>query len=47
MVYYLVNPVLSYEAKKASLRKAKTDAIDAFHLHSCWNFCHCLFKIFN
>lgn len=32
IVYYLVNPVLSYEAKKASLRKVKTDAIDAFHL---------------
>ncbi|SDI80781.1 IS110 family transposase [Alteribacillus bidgolensis] len=32
IVYYLVNPVLSYEAKKTSLRKVKTDAIDAFHL---------------
>ncbi|MGG1576046.1 IS110 family transposase [Fictibacillus sp. NRS-1165] len=32
VIYYLVNPVLSYEAKKASLRKVKTDAIDAFHL---------------
>jgi transposase len=32
IIYYLVNPVLSYEAKKASLRKVKTDAIDAFHL---------------
>lgn len=32
IVYYLVNPVLSYEAKKMSLRKVKTDAVDAFHL---------------
>ncbi|MBM7554849.1 IS110 family transposase [Thalassobacillus pellis] len=32
IVYYLVNPVLSYEAKKMSLRKVKTDAIDAFRL---------------
>jgi transposase len=32
IIYYLVNPVLSHEAKKASLRKVKTDAIDAFHL---------------
>lgn len=32
IVYYLVNPVLSHEAKKISLRKVKTDAIDAFRL---------------
>ena len=32
IVYYLVNPVLSHEAKKMSLRKVKTDAIDAFRL---------------
>src|SRR5687767_14285376 len=29
VTYYLVNPVISYEAKKTSLRKVKTDAIDA------------------
>ncbi|MCF6412043.1 IS110 family transposase, partial [Pseudalkalibacillus salsuginis] len=32
IVYYLINPVLSHEAKKMSLRKLKTDAIDAFRL---------------
>ncbi|WP_188455547.1 IS110 family transposase [Virgibacillus oceani] len=32
ITYYLINPVVSYEAKKTSLRKVKTDAIDAFHL---------------
>lgn len=32
IVYYLVNPVLSHEAKKMSLRKVKTDVIDAFRL---------------
>ncbi|MDP5276197.1 IS110 family transposase [Chengkuizengella axinellae] len=32
VTYYLVNPVISYEAKKVSLRKVKTDAIDAYHL---------------
>ncbi|WLD94308.1 IS110 family transposase [Alkalihalobacillus sp. AL-G] len=32
IVYYLINPVLSHEAKKMSLRKVKTDAIDAFRL---------------
>lgn len=33
--YYLfivINPIISYQAKKASLRKVKTDAIDAYHL---------------
>ncbi|AXF56542.1 IS110 family transposase [Salicibibacter kimchii] len=32
ITYYLINPVVSYEAKKTSLRKVKTDAIDAHHL---------------
>jgi len=33
VTYYLVNPVISHEAKKTtSLRKVKTDAIDAYHL---------------
>lgn len=32
IAYYLINPVVSYEAKKTSLRKVKTDKIDAFHL---------------
>ncbi|SEB05271.1 Transposase [Thalassobacillus cyri] len=32
IIYYLVNPILSHEAKKMSLRKVKTDAIDAFRL---------------
>ena len=31
-VYILVNPLLSYNAKKSSLRKVKTDKIDAFRL---------------
>jgi transposase len=31
-VYILVNPLLSYNAKKSSLRKVKTDEIDAFRL---------------
>lgn len=31
-LYIMVNPLLSYQAKKSSLRKVKTDAIDAFHL---------------
>jgi transposase len=31
-LYILVNPLLSYNAKKSSLRKVKTDEIDAFHL---------------
>ncbi|WP_164217330.1 IS110 family transposase [Virgibacillus sp. YIM 98842] len=32
VTYYLINPVVSYEAKKTNLRKVKTDAIDAYHL---------------
>jgi transposase len=32
ITYYLINPVISYEARKTSLRKVKTDKIDAFHL---------------
>ncbi|UJL46057.1 IS110 family transposase [Virgibacillus sp. NKC19-16] len=32
ITYYLINPVVSSEAKKTSLRKVKTDKIDAFHL---------------
>jgi transposase len=31
-LYILINPLLSYQAKKSSLRKVKTDAIDAYHL---------------
>ncbi|WP_338786352.1 IS110 family transposase [Metabacillus sp. FJAT-53654] len=31
-LYIMVNPLLSYQVKKSSLRKVKTDAIDAFHL---------------
>lgn len=31
-LYIMVNPLLSYQAKKSSLRKVKTDAIDAFYL---------------
>jgi transposase len=31
-LYILVNPLLSYNAKKSSLRKVKTDEIDAFRL---------------
>jgi transposase len=30
--YYLVNPVVSYETKKSSLRKVKSDPADARHL---------------
>lgn len=30
--YYLINPVISFEARKTNLRKVKTDKIDAFHL---------------
>lgn len=30
--YILVNPIISYQAKKSSLRKVKTDAIDAYQL---------------
>uniref|UniRef100_UPI0037C1468B IS110 family transposase n=1 Tax=Halobacillus shinanisalinarum TaxID=2932258 RepID=UPI0037C1468B len=32
ITYYLINPVVSYEARKTSLRKVKTDKIDASHL---------------
>ncbi|UOQ91467.1 IS110 family transposase [Halobacillus shinanisalinarum] len=32
ITYYLINPVISHEAKKTSLRKVKTDVIDAFLL---------------
>ncbi|WP_240378020.1 IS110 family transposase [Bacillus piscicola] len=32
ITYYLINPVVSYKAKKTSLRKVKTDKVDAFHL---------------
>ncbi|MGE6753716.1 IS110 family transposase [Rossellomorea sp. NPDC071047] len=32
IVYYLVNPVVSYETKKSSLRKVKSDPADAKHL---------------
>ncbi|ESU31399.1 hypothetical protein G3A_16900 [Bacillus sp. 17376] len=28
----MVNPIISYQAKKTSLRKVKTDAVDAYHL---------------
>lgn len=31
-LYIIVNPLISYQAKKSSLRKVKTDAIDAYHL---------------
>ncbi|GAB3806461.1 IS110 family RNA-guided transposase [Virgibacillus kimchii] len=32
ITYYLINPVVSFEARRTSLRKVKTDKIDAFHL---------------
>jgi transposase len=32
ILYILLNPIISYQAKKSSLRKVKTDAIDAFQL---------------
>ncbi|WP_096241753.1 IS110 family transposase [Alteribacillus bidgolensis] len=32
VTYYLINPVIAYESKKTSLRKVKTDSIDAVHL---------------
>ncbi|WP_200411963.1 IS110 family transposase, partial [Virgibacillus salexigens] len=32
ITYYLVNPVVSYETKKSSLRKVKSDPADAKHL---------------
>ena len=31
-VYIIINPLISYRAKGSSLRKVKTDAIDAYHL---------------
>ena len=31
-VYIIVNPIISHRAKSSSLRKVKTDAIDAYHL---------------
>jgi transposase len=31
-LYIVVNPLISYRAKSSSLRKVKTDAIDAYHL---------------
>lgn len=34
ITYYLVNPVVSYQTKKSSLRKVKSDPADARHL-SC------------
>ncbi len=30
--YILVNPLIAHQAKKSSLRKVKTDALDAYHL---------------
>jgi len=32
ITYYLINPVVSYEARKTSLRKVKTDKADAFQM---------------
>src|SRR5699024_7471266 len=32
ITYYLINPVVSWEARKTSLRKVKTDKVDAFRL---------------
>lgn len=32
ITYYLVNPVISYQTKKSSLRKVKSDPADARHL---------------
>lgn len=32
ILYILLNPIISYQAKKSSLRKVKTDAIDAYQL---------------
>lgn len=31
-VYIIVNPLISHRAKSSSLRKVKTDEIDAYHL---------------
>lgn len=33
-IVIIVNPLVSYRAKSSSLRKTKTDAIDAYHLDS-------------
>ncbi|MEC0344114.1 IS110 family transposase [Peribacillus frigoritolerans] len=32
ILYILLNPIISYQAKKSSLRKVKTDAIDVYQL---------------
>ncbi|GGK08269.1 hypothetical protein GCM10007063_33330 [Lentibacillus kapialis] len=32
ITYYVINPVVPYEANKTGLRKVKTDKIDAYHL---------------
>ena len=32
IAYYLVNPVISFEARKTNLRQVKTDKADAYHL---------------
>ncbi|MEH6944184.1 IS110 family transposase [Bacillus sp. JJ722] len=32
ILYILLNPIISHQAKKASLRKVKTDAFDAYQL---------------
>ncbi|CAH0311779.1 hypothetical protein SRABI96_05034 [Peribacillus sp. Bi96] len=32
ILYILLNPIISYQAKKTCLRKVKTDAIDAYQL---------------
>lgn len=32
IAYYLINPVISFEARKTNLRQVKTDKADAFHL---------------
>lgn len=31
-VYIVVNPLISHRAKSSSLRKVKTNAVDAYHL---------------
>lgn len=32
VLYILLNPIISYQAKRSSLRKVKTDAVDAYQL---------------
>lgn len=32
ITYFLINPVVSFEARKTSLRRVKTDKADAYHL---------------